>query len=156
MSSKVKIALVAVAFVAIALAISIYEMKMETDALKGLAIEAEDISVSRIGLSSADLTIKLKFTNPTNYETPTFWMNYTVYVNGINIGSGSIPPMKVVANSTVYQFATITIEYDKVSAAVVKALKQGSFELYIDGEVNAHVLLGLIPFSKTFNITYRI
>jgi LEA14-like dessication related protein len=134
-----------------------YQATREVEAIRRLGIEIADASITRLGLFSCDIAIKLKYTNPLDYDTPTFWVsNYSIYVNGELVGTSSAPPTKVAARSTVYQDLTVTIEYAKVSKALVDALREGKIVVEVRGEVRAKVLFGLLEVLAPFTSTYSI
>ena len=134
-----------------------YQATREVEAIRRLGIEIADASITRLGLFSCDIAIKLNYTNPLDYDTPTFRVsNYSIYVNGELVGTSSAPPTKVAARSTVYQDLTVTIEYAKVSKALVDALREGKIVVEVRGEVRAKVLFGLLEVSAPFTSTYSI
>jgi predicted methyltransferase MtxX (methanogen marker protein 4) len=67
-----------------------------------------------------------------------------------------MPPTKVVARSSVYQDLTVTVEYSKVSRALVDALLKGRLVVEVRGEVRAKVLFGLLEVSAPFTSTYSV
>ncbi len=124
---------------------AIVEINHEQEALSNLRTEIYDVSVSRIGLTSADLIVKLKFTNPTGYDTPSFVVKADVYINGIYVGQIVIPETKVYANSYSFQSSTLTVSY----SGGVEALLRGSFEVTLHGRIE-YKLLGIIPREVRF------
>ena len=150
--SRLLVLLIVVAIIA-----SAYELYCEYLAAKNLRVEIAGVSIVRVGLASADLDIKLKFTNPTTHETPVFWVDsYQVYINNIYVGSGSLPLMKVPANTVIYCSTTLTVEYEKAGLAVLQAIKQGSFEVKVEGVVKAKILSNLITISTPFTTTRTV
>ena len=146
-----------VLLVIVAIAVSAYELYSEYSAAKNLSVEIAGVSIARVGLTSADLDIKLKFTNPTAHETPVFWVDsYQVYINNVYVGSGSLSYTKIPANSVAYCSTTLTVEYEKVGLAVFQAIKQGTFEVRIEGVVKAKILFDLTPISIPFTITQTV
>jgi LEA14-like dessication related protein len=156
-SKAVVVAVIAIVVVAVS-GLFYYQATREEEAIRRLSVEIADVSIARLGLSSCDIAIRLKYTNPLDYDTPTFWVSsYSIYVNGELVGTGSIPPAtKVAARSTVYQDLTITIEYAEVSKALVNALREGKIVVEVRGEVRAKVLFGLLEASTPFTSTYSI
>ena len=124
---------------------AIREISLEQQALSNLRIEIYDVSVSRIGLTSADLAIKLKFTNPTSHDTPSFEAKMDVYLNGIYVGQLVIPETKVYSNSYSFQSSVLTVSY----SGGIEALLEGSFTVALHGRIY-YKLLGIIPQEVSF------
>ena len=134
-----------------------YQFSKEREAVEKLKVEVVDASITRLGLSSCDIVIKLRFTNPSGFDTPTFWVSsYSVYLNGELVATGSMPPTKVTAGSSVYQDLTISVKYSKVTKALVDAILRGKLQVEMIGEVRAKILLGLLEVSAPFTSTYSI
>jgi hypothetical protein len=116
-SSKV-IAVVLIAIVIVS-GLLYFQAAREREAIQRLEVKIVDVSVTRLGFSNCDITIKFRFVNLSDYDTSIFWVsNYSIYINAIYIngelvGTGSMPPTKVVAKSSTYQDLTITVEYSK-------------------------------------------
>jgi len=134
-----------------------YQLSREREAIEKLRVEVAGASITRLGLTSCDVAIRFKYTNPSDHDTPTFWVSsYSVYLNGELVGTGSMPPTKVVARSSVYQDLTVTVEYSRVTRALVDAILKGKFQVEVRGEVRARILLGLLEVSAPFTSTYSI
>lgn len=132
-----------------------YNVYGEYVAARNIKAEILDVSIDRIGLTSSDISFKLKFTNPTGYGTPIFWIDsYSIYINDHYVGSGTLPQTRIPANSTIYKTTKITLEHAKVSEGVVSAVRAGKFTLTIEGVIEARILLGTIPISIQFSATY--
>ena len=159
MSFLVSSKVVAVVFIAIVVVSGLlyFQAAREKEAIQRLEMKIVDVSVSRLGLSSGDITIRLKFVNPSDYDTPTFWINnYSIYINGELVGTGSMPPTKVVANSSIYQDLAITVEYSKISKALINAILMRKLQVEIKGEIKAKILFGLLEISTPFTSTYSL
>jgi LEA14-like dessication related protein len=157
-ASRVAVVAVVIAVVVVAVfGLLYYQATREGEAVRRLRVEVAGVSITRLGLSSCDIAIRFRYTNPSDYDTPTFWVgSYSIYVNGELVGTGSMPPTKVVARSSVYQDLTITVEYSKVSRALVDALLRGKLVVEVRGEVRAKVLFGLLEVSAPFTSTYSV
>lgn len=127
------------------LLLGILEASWEREALYNLRIEIYDISVSRIGLASADLLIKLRLTNPTSYDTPGFRTTLDIYLNGVYIGQLVVPETKISRYSTAFQDTTLTVTYSQA----ISALLRGSFSVTFHGRIYGK-LLGIIPYEQSF------
>jgi len=134
-----------------------YQATREREAVERLEVNVVGVSIARLGLSSCDIVIRFRYTNPSDYDTPTFWVSsYSIYANGELVGTGSMPPTKVVAKSSAYQDLTVTVEYSKISKALADALLKGRLQVEVRGEVKAKVLFGLAEVSAPFTSTYSI
>jgi LEA14-like dessication related protein len=134
-----------------------YQATREREAVERLEVDVVGVSIARLGLSSCDIVIRFRYTNPSDYDTPTFWVSsYSIYANGELVGTGSMPPTKVVAKSSAYQDLTVTVEYSKISKALADALLKGRLQVEVRGEVKARVLFGLAEVSAPFTSTYSI
>jgi LEA14-like dessication related protein len=134
-----------------------YQATREREAVERLEVDVVGVSIARLGLSSCDIVIRFRYTNPSDYDTPTFWVSsYSIYANGELVGTGSMPPTKVVAKSSAYQDLTVTVEYSKISKALADALLKGRLQVEVRGEVKAKVLFGLAEVSAPFTSTYSI
>jgi LEA14-like dessication related protein len=134
-----------------------YQATREREAVERLEVDVVGVSIARLGLSSCDIVIRFRYTNPSDYDTPIFWVSsYSIYANGELVGTGSMPPTKVVAKSSAYQDLTVTVEYSKISKALADALLKGRLQVEVRGEVKAKVLFGLAEVSAPFTSTYSI
>lgn len=134
-----------------------YQLSREREAIERLEVEVVGASITRLGLTSCDIAIRLRYANPSGSDTPTFWVSpYSVYMNGELVATGSMPPTKVVARSSVYQDLTVTVEYSKVTRALVDAILKGKLQVEVRGEVRARILFGLVEVSAPFTSTYSI
>ena len=134
-----------------------YQLSKEREAVERLKVEVVGASITRLGLSSCDIAIKLRFTNPSGFDTPTFWVSsYSVYLNGELVATGSMSPTKVAAGSSVHQDLTISVKYSKVTKALVDAILKGKLQVEVIGEVRAKILFGLLEVSAPFTSTYSI
>ena len=134
-----------------------YQATREREAVERLEVDVVGVSIARLGLSSCDIVIRFRYANPSDYDTPTFWVSsYSIYANGELVGTGSMPPTKVVAKSSAYQDLTVTVEYSKISKALADALLKGRLQVEVRGEVKAKVLFGLAEVSAPFTSTYSI
>jgi LEA14-like dessication related protein len=134
-----------------------YTLMQEVNAFRSLKIELIDASITRIGLTSCDLSLKLRLTNPVRHDTPLLWIDsYSIYINENYVGAGKLTPVKVPASSTIYETTTISIEYAKIARGLAEAIMKGEVKITIKGELKAKILFNLIPASTTFNTTYHI
>ncbi len=133
-----------------------YVVYGEYVAARNVEVEIVDVSIEQVGLASSVLSIKLKFANPTGYETPVFWVDsYSIYVNGKYVGSGSLPQTRIPASSTIYATTKVTLEHARVGEGVVSAIRAGKFTLTIEGVIEAKILFGIIPIPGIpFSATY--
>jgi LEA14-like dessication related protein len=67
-----------------------------------------------------------------------------------------MPPTRVVANSSIYQDLTITVEYSKISKALINAILMRKIQVEIKGEIKTKILFGLLEISTPFTSTYSI
>ena len=149
-----RVAVVALLVVLVVACLLCYQLYREGEAIERLKVEVVGTSITRLGLTSCDIAIRLRFTNPSGSDTPTFWVSpYNVYVNGELVATGSMPPTKVAAGSSVYQDLTISVDYFKVSRALVEALLRGEFKVEVRGELRARLLFGLLEVSAPFTST---
>jgi len=65
-------------------------------------------------------------------------------------------PIKVVAKSSLYQDLAITVEYSKISKALINAILMGKLQVEIKGEIKAKILFGLLEISTPFTSTYSL
>lgn len=155
--SRVKAVVTVLLVVVVVFGLLWYEFVRERGAVEGLRVEVAGASIVRLGVGSCDVVVKLRFVNPSTRDTPTFWVSsYAVYLNSELVGTGSVPPTKVAANSSVYQETTLTVEYSKVSKALVDAILRRELRLEVRGEVRARTLLGLLEISAPFTVSYSL
>lgn len=148
--SKILVAI----FVLGLIAFASYRIYCEYEAMSNLSVSIFDVSIERIGIRSADLSIILEFRNPTNYDLPVFSVEYDVYINGTYIGHGVTPSTTVKAGEVVRQETRVAVEYWKAAAEFVKALFEERLTLTIKGKVHVKMLFGLIPIDKEFKYVY--
>ena len=67
-----------------------------------------------------------------------------------------MPPTRVVAKSSIYQDLTITVEYSKISKALINAILMRKLQIEIKGEIKAKILFGLLEISTPFKSTYSL
>lgn len=90
-----------------------YTAVIEGEAVESLEIELIDVSLEKVGLKSCDISLKLKFTNPTERGAPISWISsYSIYINDNYVVAGALPLTRVPANSTIYRETKIVIEYE--------------------------------------------
>lgn len=152
--------------IAILLVISVigfagYVIQCEKLAAESLEISLEDVAVTRVGVTSCDIALRLRFYNPTDHDAPPLSAEYDVYIGDEWVGHGTLSEIRVPAHASMQTDTTITLEYSEVSQAVVQALVWGVFagegvDVTIKGVVHARVLFGLIPISVPFETTYSI
>ena len=118
---------------------------LEAVAISNIRIEFYDVSVQRIGLTSADLRIKLRLINPMTYDTPNFHLVADVYLNGVYVGQLIMPETKVPYDSYVLQDSTLTISY----SGAIEALLRGSATVTLHGKIYTRIL-GIIPYERSF------
>jgi len=146
-----RVAVVALLAILVVGGLLYYQLYREREAIERLEVEVVGASIARLGLSSCDIAIRLRFTNPSSVDTPTFWVSpYNVYVNGELVATGSMPPTRVAAGSSVYQDLVISVDYSKVSRALVEAILRGELKVEVRGVVRARALLGLLEVSAPF------
>ena len=149
-----RVAVLALLAVLVAGGLLYYQLSKEREAIERLEVEVVDVSITRLGLTSCDIAVRLRFTNPSGSDTPTFWVSsYNVYINGELVATGSMPPTRVAAGSSVYRDLTISIDYFKVSKALVEAILRGELKVEVRGELRARVLFGLLEVSASFTST---
>ena len=128
-----------------------YQLSREREAIERLEVEVVGASITRLGLSNCDIAIRLRFTNPSGSDTPTFWVSpYYVYINGELVATGSLPPTRVAAGSSVYQDLTASVEYSRVARTLVEAIVRGELKVEVRGVIRARVLFGLLEVSAPF------
>ena len=147
--------LVAVVLLGIA-GLLFYRGYCEYEAASSLEIRILDVSIKRVGATSADLSVVLEFRNPTSYDSPVFSAEYDVYIEGTYIGHGSLPPTAVPASGLVVRETTITIEYEKVAKGLIEALTRGGLLVTIRGKAHVKALFGLIPITLDFEVTRKL
>ena len=62
----------------------------QREALKNVIVSIAEIHVEEIGLTGATLNIRLRMQNPNSLTATLDRMDYTIYGNGNNLGSGNI------------------------------------------------------------------
>ncbi|MGB9760810.1 MAG: hypothetical protein ACPLZG_13350, partial [Thermoproteota archaeon] len=112
----------------------------ELFAINNLRAEVYDAGVSRIGLTSADLTIRIRFTNPFLIDTPSFHGEFDVYLDGVYVGHLTLPETKVPFKSSVTQSAILTVSYSEA----VRAILSNPTRVTLRGKIY-YRLLGIIP-----------
>ena len=127
----------------------------EKTAVESLEIELVDVAITRIGLTSCDITLRLRFYNPTDHDTPPFSLGFDIYIADHRVGHGSLPEMHVPAHSEKHGDLTITLEYAKLAEAVIDAMVRGEFTLSIVGTLKSRIIFGLIPISRPFEAYYE-
>jgi len=118
---------------------------LEVVAISNIRVEFYDVRVQRIGLTSADLLVKLKITNPMPYDTPNFHLIADVYLNGVYVGQLITPETKVPYDSYVFQDSTLTVKYSEG----INALLKGSATVTLHGKLYTRIL-GIIPYERSF------
>jgi len=152
-----RVAVVALLAVLVVGGLLYYQLSREREAIEKLEVEVVGASIARLGLSSCDIAVRLRFTNPSGSDTPTFWVSpYYVYVNGELVAKGSLPPTRVAAGSSVYQDLTVSVEYSKVARTLVEAILRGELKVEVRGVIKARVLIGLLEVSVPFTSTYSV
>lgn len=131
-----------------------YTYYQERKALNNIETEVVGPGVPDIGLTSISIPIEMKFHNTSNSNSPPFSVNYDIYVNGQDIGNGSIPQTTVPAGETKTVNQTITVEYSDLGSGLVDSLKSGNFEVTVKGKLNAKMLFGQIPVSQSFETSF--
>lgn len=150
MKKTVVIGVVCLVIIAL-LAFGVYTVYGEREAVMNLEVQIYDVSVPRIGLTSADISVKLRFYNPTQFSTPSFRVEYDIYLADSYIGHGSIPDTKVPASSSIIQTMTITVSYLDVAKSLIEALIRGDFSVSVKGTVHARLFFDMIPISRSFS-----
>lgn len=133
-----------------------YTAYAEYEAVSGLEYELYDASVSRLGLTSADVELNLRFYNPASLDTPAFRAEFDVYIANGYIGHGCIDGTKVLAGSSSLQSITLTVSYANATKAIIDALRDKSFNLTARGIMNTGVLFGTIPLSFPFQAQIQL
>lgn len=128
----------------------------EYEALYRLEFELCDASVSRFGLTSADIEVDLRFNNPTVHDTPPFRAEFNVYLDNGYIGHGNIQETRVLASSSMLRSMTFTLQYINVTKAIVDALRNRSSNLTARGTIHTGILFGTVPLSFPFHTQVQL
>lgn len=149
--SKLKI--LAVAFILSLLTFGGYISYGEYRALEDLDVKLSDAAVTMTSLTSAYITLELEFNNPTKSGTPSFRVEFDVYLDNSYLGHGSLPSIAVRAGSTSTQVIIIATGYTTLIDAALSAgvaFRRGEPALAICGTLYGKIFFEIIPVSKVF------
>lgn len=68
----------------------VYQEYQKRDALRDIIIEAEGLQVEGLSLTSADLTLSVKLTNPNSVTATLDRANFTIFLENQTLGEGSV------------------------------------------------------------------
>jgi len=105
--------------------------------LDEMTVRLVDIRQPEVGLTSATFPLILGFKNPTDREIPSISGDLDVFLNETRIGSDE-PVVNALepGEESMYDM-DILVEFADVSAAVVNAIKSGTFDMMVRGELNS-------------------
>ena len=119
-----------------------------------IEIEIDNVRIKDLKLSSAELELKVKISNPTNQTLSDLMAEFNIFISNIDVGDGLVEKVTILPNSEEISDVLITIFYADVGQAVINGLQSGNFDLLINGEAKLNVLFNLITISKPFSSVY--
>jgi hypothetical protein len=153
MKKNVKISITIVICIICCIFLS-FQYVTETTALNNLEITLYDIKIQDLKLTYCTLKLSLYLNNPSEIHISDLSAEFDVFIAGNFVGTGTLPkssiPPKLNSNKDVY----LQIYYSDVATAVIDGIKNGNFDLSIDGVAKANVFFNLFPISKKIASTH--
>lgn len=140
--------------IALVVGFLIYNIWGEYNALKSVEEKLVDVSLGRVGLSSADIILTFEFINKGGFDVKELSLIGYVYINNVSIGTVSASGITIPAGGSVKKQVNMTIEYEKVGPGLIDAIRKGGFEVRIE-ETKTSKALGLIPISSSTTIVFK-
>jgi hypothetical protein len=131
-----------------------YQYITEVTGLNSIEITLHDINIQDLKLTYCTLKLSLYLNNPSEIYIHDLSAEFDVYIAGNFVGTGILPksslPSKLNINKDVY----LRIYYADVVTAVIDGIKNGDFDLSIDGVAKSNIFFNLFPISKKISSTY--
>lgn len=108
-----------------------------TPPLDQLQVQLSDVRRPSVGATSATLPFILAFYNPTDQTIPDLSGDFDIYVNGTRVGSDELTVNRLEPDEETMVDLEVIVQYTDVSQALIDALRSQSFEVRIEGSVNA-------------------
>lgn len=124
-----------------------YIYSADVAALDNARVTIEDIRIQEIGLTSCKLEIFIQITNPSDRDISGLTADFDVFISDTNVGSGSVSRVSIPAQSSREKGVYLTIIYIDVAMAVIDVIKEGNFDLSIEGYASGDIFFGLITIT---------
>ncbi len=108
-----------------------------TPPLDQMEVRLADVRRPDIGATSATLPFILAFHNPTDRAIPDLSGDFDIYVNGVRVGSDELTVNRLEAGEETMVDLAVIVEYADVSQALIDALRSQSFDVRVEGSINA-------------------
>lgn len=117
-------------------------------------VELENIDLIKIYSNGLTLGFIVKFVNPSDREINDLSSEFGIYIDTINIGSGSFSNIDIKSNGETSRPITITVSYLGLASSAILVIKNfvngQKIGFSIQGTVTADVLFGLTDASQKF------
>lgn len=105
--------------------------------LDQVQVRLVDLRTPDAGVTSATIPVLIAFENPTGREVPTLSGDFDVFVNGERVGSDEIVVNRLAPGEETNYDLEVIAEYADVGSAIVSAIRDGSFQVRVEGSLNA-------------------
>ena len=151
--NKVKIIIIIIAMVIISGFFG-YTYYADVNAIRNTKVTITDIILQELQLTYCKLKLFININNLADRDISDISAKFDVNIANNYVGFGSFSKISVPSKSVREIEATLTIYYLDVASAVVEVIKNGKFDVTVEGEINASVLLNLISVSQGFKASH--
>lgn len=103
---------------------------------------------------SLTVTIHMQLYNPTGRDISDMRTDFDIYIGETQVGDGGFSGVSVPAHSSVNKTMQVTLSLADVASGIIDAIRQESFTIRLDGQVEGAVLFGLATFQQPFTASY--
>lgn len=123
-----------------------YIFYSDVRALENIKVEVNDVRVKKL-LPDMVLSISIKLINDEGRKIEDLEGYMNIYILNESVGKINFSDVDMAAHSYAEIEVPLTLYYDEVAKGILKAIKNGNFNVTMKGSISGKILFGLMKYS---------
>jgi LEA14-like dessication related protein len=119
-----------------------------------ISVNLLDVELFELQLTYCKLKLIIEVTNPSDRSITDFSTQFTIYLTNSYVGNGSFSSSIIRGKSAQSNDVIVTIYYNDVATATINSIKQGRFDMQINGTITARILFSILPISQGYTSSH--
>lgn len=142
-----------VGLIVVLLGFFVLQYLADTASMNDFKIAINQVNVTRLGVTSADILVTVNFTNPTSQDLQIASAVFDVYIAESYVSHSDVSSFTIPGRSSTEQQISLTVPYMNLAHAVLEGLLNNNFEIAITGLAQGYIFYGLFKTTVPFTLS---
>jgi hypothetical protein len=150
---KKRIVLIVGLIVVILLGFFVLQYLADAASMNDFKIAINQVNVTRLGVTSADILVTVNFTNPTSQDLQIASADFDVHIAESYVGHSDVSSFTIPGRSSTEKQISLTVFYMNLAHAVLEGLLNNNFDITITGLARGYIFFGLFKTTVPFTLS---